>query len=64
MMDDNVHVQNAIQLVYALQKAGKMNFELMLYPQNRHGIRDRELRRHSRLLEWETMKEHLLEAGS
>ncbi len=64
VMDDNVHVQNALQLVYALQKAGKMDFELMLYPQSRHGTADRDLRRHSRLLEWETMKEHLLEAGS
>lgn len=37
MMDDNVHMQNSVQLADALQKAGK-EFELMLYPQSRHGI--------------------------
>jgi dipeptidyl-peptidase-4 len=36
MMDDNVHVQNAAQLVLALQAAGK-DFELMFYPKARHG---------------------------
>lgn len=36
-MDDNVHVQNTTQLVYELQKAGKQ-FDLMLYPTQRHGI--------------------------
>ena len=35
-MDDNVHLQNAIKLVSALQKAGK-DFELMIYPGARHG---------------------------
>lgn len=37
MMDDNVHMQNSVQLADALQRAGK-EFELMLYPQARHGI--------------------------
>jgi dipeptidyl-peptidase-4 len=37
MMDDNVHMQNSVQLTDALQRAGK-DFELMLYPQSRHGI--------------------------
>jgi dipeptidyl-peptidase-4 len=36
-MDDNVHVQNTMQLVYELQKAGKQ-FDLMIYPTQRHGI--------------------------
>ncbi len=35
-MDDNVHLQNTIKLVAALQKAGKQ-FELMVYPGARHG---------------------------
>ncbi|HMP94347.1 MAG TPA: prolyl oligopeptidase family serine peptidase, partial [Phnomibacter sp.] len=35
-MDDNVHMQNTIQLVGALQDKGK-TFELMLYPNGRHG---------------------------
>ncbi len=39
-MDDNVHLQNTIQLVDALQKAGK-SFDLMLYPNSRHGVRDK-----------------------
>ncbi|MEP6635914.1 MAG: prolyl oligopeptidase family serine peptidase, partial [Acidobacteriota bacterium] len=38
-IDDNVHVQNTIQFVYELQKAGKQ-FEMMLYPKSRHGVSD------------------------
>ena len=41
-MDDNVHLQNSVQLIYELQKAGK-EFEMMIYPKSRHGVRDREL---------------------
>jgi dipeptidyl-peptidase-4 len=37
MIDDNVHMQNSVQFVDALQKAGK-DFELMFYPESRHGI--------------------------
>ncbi|MFA5850443.1 MAG: DPP IV N-terminal domain-containing protein [Bacteroidales bacterium] len=36
--DDNVHMQNTMQLIDALQKAGK-HFELMLYPGGMHGYR-------------------------
>ncbi len=36
--DDNVHLQNTLQLIYALQKEGKQ-FELMLYPGAFHGYR-------------------------
>ncbi len=36
--DDNVHLQNTMQLIDALQKAGKQ-FELMLYPGALHGYR-------------------------
>jgi dipeptidyl-peptidase-4 len=35
-MDDNVHMQNSIQLIAALQDA-KKDFEFMLYPGGRHG---------------------------
>ncbi len=35
-LDDNVHMQNSIQLVDTLENLGK-NFELMLYPNGRHG---------------------------
>ena len=37
-MDNNVHMQNTIQMSEALIKAGK-DFQLMLYPRSRHGIR-------------------------
>ncbi|MBY0458714.1 MAG: prolyl oligopeptidase family serine peptidase, partial [Gemmataceae bacterium] len=37
MMDDNVHLQNSTQFMSALQAAGK-DFEVMFYPQARHGI--------------------------
>jgi dipeptidyl aminopeptidase/acylaminoacyl peptidase len=36
VMDDNVHVQNALQLIEALQRADK-EFEVMIYPRARHG---------------------------
>jgi dipeptidyl-peptidase 4 len=48
-MDDNVHMQNTIQLVYELQKAGKQ-FELMVYPKSRHGVVDPHLVKHMRTL--------------
>jgi dipeptidyl aminopeptidase/acylaminoacyl peptidase len=32
-------MQNTIQFVYELQKAGKL-FRLMLYPKSRHGVSD------------------------
>lgn len=37
--DDNVHMQNSIQLISALQDK-KKNFEFMLYPGGRHGWRN------------------------
>ena len=37
MMDDNVHLQNATQLVKALQDEDK-DFQVMLYPTMRHGL--------------------------
>lgn len=36
--DDNVHFQNSLVLIDALQKAGK-HFELMIYPDGMHGYR-------------------------
>jgi dipeptidyl-peptidase-4 len=58
-MDDNVHLQNAVQLVYALQKSGK-DFEFVLYPQSRHGIGDRDLRNWDRRMTWERIQRVLL----
>ena len=46
-IDDNVHVQNTVQFVYELQKAGKQ-FQLMLYPKSRHGVTDPLLVKHMR----------------
>ncbi len=57
--DDNVHVQNAMQLAYALQKADK-DFEMMFYPESRHGIRDKDQRKFDRRLTWKAIKNHLL----
>lgn len=37
--DDNVHFQNTLQLVDALQQKG-IGFELMIYPDGMHGYRD------------------------
>lgn len=39
--DDNVHFQNTLQLIDALQKAG-MQFELMIYPDGMHGYHGRQ----------------------
>ncbi len=38
-IDDNVHLANTMQFVHALQKANK-KFDLMVYPNNRHGVID------------------------
>ena len=46
-IDDNVHMQNSVQFIYELQKAGKQ-FELMVYPRSRHGVVDPRLQRHMR----------------
>jgi len=57
-MDDNVHLQNAVQLIYALEKADK-DFEFVLYPQSRHGLA-RDLRTWDRRMTWRQIREHLL----
>ena len=55
-LDDNVHLQNTLKLVYRLQEHGK-EFDLMLYPGNKHGIRDH--RRHWVQLRHDYFIEHL-----
>ena len=61
MMDDNVHFQNSVQFVYALQRAGKLNFTFMPYPAptSRHGIGDPRQRRQLKALEWKFIQENL-----
>jgi dipeptidyl-peptidase-4 len=44
-IDDNVHIQNTIQFVWELEKAGKL-FQMMIYPKSRHGVTDRLLSSH------------------
>lgn len=44
LIDDNVHLQNSERLIQALQRANKQ-FELMLYPESRHGIGGRHYQR-------------------
>lgn len=53
-MDDNVHMQNTIRLVKALQDADK-DFELMIYPGFRHGIFNRHYSRTTREFILETL---------
>ena len=62
-MDDNVHLQSTIQFIYELQKAGKQ-FELMLYPRSRHGIREPELNTHLRHKMLDFIDEHLRPAAA
>ncbi len=57
-IDDNVHMQNTIQLVYELQKAGKQ-FDLMIYPKSRHGVRNTEQLYHLRRMMTDFILENL-----
>lgn len=56
--DDNVHMSNTLQLVYELQKAGKL-FDLMIYPKNRHGIVDPDQKYHLQKMMTEYLEKHL-----
>ena len=58
--DDNVHLQNTVRLIYELQAAGKDDFELMLYPRDRHGVRSSHRTRYV----WRTLRDHLLRASA
>ena len=57
--DDNVHMQNAMQLIDALQQAGKQ-FDLMLYPGGYHGYRGKQAI-HSDISDYIFWYRHLLE---
>ena len=57
-IDDNVHLNNTLQLVELLQKAGKQ-FDVMLYPANRHSVRDKEQMKHLRKLMTDFVTENL-----
>lgn len=63
-MDDNVHMQNSIQLIGALQDKGK-DFEFMLYPGGRHGWRNlRERSNHFENLKTKFIYKYLLEKAA
>jgi dipeptidyl-peptidase 4 len=57
-IDDNVHMQNTVQFVYELQKAGKQ-FQLMIYPKSRHGVTDPLLLKHLRQMMLDFIVENL-----
>jgi dipeptidyl-peptidase 4 len=44
-MDDNVHMQNSLQFLHAMQLAGK-DCDFMVYPRVRHGIEDLQQQLH------------------
>ena len=56
--DDNVHVQNTMAMVDALQAENKQ-FDLMIYPGRNHGIYGGTTRRHLYTLLTEYVAEHL-----
>ena len=57
-IDDNVHLNNTIQFAKELQYAGKQ-FDLMLYPSNRHSVRDKKQAAHLRKLMTDYVLENL-----
>lgn len=60
--DDNVHFQNTLLLVDALQRAG-IQFELMIYPDGMHGYRDAQ-GAHSLAADHDFWTRRLLERGN
>lgn len=58
-IDDNVHMANTLQLVNALQNANKQ-FDLMVYPNNRHGVVDPEQTYHQYQMMTDFFRRHLL----
>jgi len=59
LRDENVHAQNTFQLISVLEDLQK-DFELMIYPESRHGYRNAK-REHSRRMEREFIDRYLLE---
>ena len=58
-IDDNVHLQNAIQFAWELQQAGKQ-FEMMFYPKARHGVRDKKSVYHLNKLIFDFVRRNLV----
>jgi len=60
-IDDNVHPQNTMQLVYELEKA-QVPFRMKLYPKSQHGVRDLDLLYDLQKTILDYVKEQLLSA--
>jgi dipeptidyl-peptidase-4 len=43
--DDNVHMQNSMQMIYAFENAG-VQYDLLVYPRKTHGISGPATRTH------------------
>jgi dipeptidyl-peptidase-4 len=59
-MDNNVHFQNSLQMIGKLAAADK-EFELVIYPRTRHGIRLSNYRLHFHRKKFEFFKKYLLD---
>ncbi len=57
--DNNVHLQNTLQMVAALAGADK-DFDLMIYPRTRHGVRRGQFAMHFHRLKVDFLKRTLL----
>ncbi len=60
--DDNVHFQNAVQLVKALNEEEK-NYEFLMYPGGRHGIGGKKIQRQMFRAITSFLQEHMLFGG-
>jgi dipeptidyl-peptidase-4 len=56
--DDNVHIQNSYNFLDALIQAGKQ-FELQIYPGQKHGIRSEASKLHLNALMVDFLKDNL-----
>lgn len=61
-LDDNVHLGNTLQLVAALQRAGKQ-FDLMIYPGETHGVAETKQMYHLYELMTQFLRRELRPAG-
>lgn len=59
-VDNNVHLQNSLQLIDRLASANR-RFELMIYPQTRHGVRHSRFALHFHALKLDFLRRTLLE---
>jgi dipeptidyl-peptidase 4 len=58
LIDDNVQLDNSVRLIYELQKAGRQ-FEVMFYPNSRHGVTIPALNYHMYLMMTEFIRKNL-----